>query len=101
LGGTLAENQSEIKKANKYTLSEEDAFALLYPNKPFDKTTLQRLNSRLTKLLEEYIVVVQRTNDNWKQSFALLQFYNERNLNNLFENQLKTVQKEHHAQPYR
>lgn len=103
LGGKLEENQMGIgmESIEKYTISEEDAFAVVYPDKVFEKTTLQRLNSRLTKLLEEYIVVVQRTNDNWKQSFALLQFYNERNLNNLFENHLKALQKEHHAQPYR
>lgn len=105
LGGILEENvaKEEIDAENgvKYTVSEENAFAALYPNRAFDKTILQRLNSRLTKLLEEYIVVVYRTNDDWKQSFALLQFYNERNLNNLFENHLKILQKEHREQPYR
>jgi hypothetical protein len=110
LGANLDKNDESTEKQaktlendtnTKYDLNENDAFAFVYPDKTFDKATLQRLSSRLTKLLEEYIVQVQRTPDAWKHSFALLQFYNERGLNHSFENHLKAVQKEQDILPYR
>ena len=104
LGGNLLKNEENAANEDetaKYDLDEETAFAYVYPDKTFDKAMLQRLNSRLLKLLEAYIVVVQRSPDAWKHSFALLQFYNERGLNTLFENHLKPLQKEQDALPHR
>jgi hypothetical protein len=92
---------SATAEPNGYAFAEEDAFAVACPDKSYDRSALQRLNSRLTKLLEEFVIVQQRTSDDWHQSFALLQFYNQRNLNTLFENHLKTVQKEQAAHAYR
>ena len=72
--------------------SANEAFAAAYPQKKYDHEALIKINSRLLRLLEQYIVYLQSNADEWQQKFALLQFYNARNLTNLFESTLRVMQ---------
>jgi hypothetical protein len=46
-------------------------------------------------------VVKMRLNDDWHARFALMQFYNQNNLNNFYESQIKTIEASHNSQTIR
>lgn|GEM_PF-1428341 len=76
----------EIDKTRTKTLFND-----LYPGHPFDKRTLNRLNSRLFRLVEKFVTVEQLKKEPFKAQGLLLDYYIEKGLSTHVESKLRRL----------
>ena len=60
---------------NVEQLSAEEAFQFHFPKEPFDRVLINKLNSQLFKLVENFLAHQQLEQNDFEKGFQLLQFY--------------------------
>ena len=84
------------KNENNWTnpnFSYENIFKLLHPNQKFDKTAVTKAFSALYKLLETYILIKKNVSDELSENIQLLGYYNQFNLDELYKDKEKELEK--------
>lgn len=71
--------------------TDEDLFALLYPNQVYDKAKIHRARSFAFDVLEQFIIFESMQSQVIPQRFCLLEFYTERDFPKLYEGEEKTL----------
>ncbi len=78
----------------------ENIFKQLFHQTPFNDLKLRHVASDLTKLMESFIVQQEFNKNPYHQKQLLLQFYNERNLDKHFSQNISNAQKLIDKHPY-
>ncbi len=76
-------------------------FKHLFPDQDFDQALLNKLNSQLYKLVENFLAHQQLEADDFAKDLHLLHFYNESMLSKHFAGTLKRLEKSLHQSPGR
>lgn len=74
-------------------LHKDHLFEQLFPKQKFSDTKMRLLMSKLTKLVEGFLVQQQFKEQTQEQDYLLLTAYGERHLDKLFNSQLQKAQK--------
>lgn len=74
-------------------INKEKVFKKLFGGKKFDDNKLSKIMSELTKLIEEFIVMLQLKTNRFQHKLELLKFYNERNLEKYYLQIEKEIEK--------
>ena len=82
-------------------LEREQLFNLLYPKEIFDEKKIRYVVSDLTKLLEDYILLLEFKKDPILHKHFLLKSYSERNIEKYFLQTLEETSLVHQKSPYR
>ena len=72
-------------------LNAEACFNFHFPDKTFDKAVVNKLNSQLFKLLENFLSHKQLENDNFEKDYQLLQYYEREMLHKHYESTFKRL----------
>lgn len=83
------------------TLSKEQIFKKLYPNKTFNDGLLRVLVREFTQMTEEYLLILKMRAEKFEQKKMLTQIYNDRNLYGFFEKETQKLLKDLNKNPYR
>lgn len=74
-------------------LSKEAVFAKIYPKETFKDVRVRELMSGLSKHLENYLILIEQTEEEFYTQLALLKQYRKRKLDNLYRLQAKQIEK--------
>ncbi len=85
-----------VKNENNWSdpnCTYEQIFTLLHPNEEFDKTLVTKAFSALYKHLETYILIKKNVADELSDNIQLLSYYNQFNLNELYKDKERELEK--------
>ncbi|MCB0819231.1 MAG: hypothetical protein KDC13_01315 [Bacteroidetes bacterium] len=82
-------------------LNKEEFFAKHYPDEVFEEQKLRYLQSDLTKLLEEFLTILEFQQDKFRKKYYLMQSLNKRNQDKYFLQELESVRQLNNKEPYR
>ena len=75
-------------------INKEKVFQHLFPGRPYSNDTLASLMSKLTRLVEEYLLILDLQDDAFERKKRLIRIYGKRNQFDFFEKGTKELLKE-------
>ena len=82
-------------------LEKEKIFKKLFPNQAFSDVKLRQLRSKLSKIIEEYLIYLEFQKDEFRKKKLLTEIYGKRNLYVEFKRGTENLLWELEKQPYR
>ncbi len=90
-----------LKGNGKKTVTKEDAWRKIAPNRPYDDVRMRKYLSDLLKLVEQYLTQAQFEEDDIQQSIYLLQAIGKKDIPKLEKTGIRSVKKSIDKMPYR
>lgn len=75
-------------------LTKEFLFEVINPGKKYDDSLFQKYLSRINKLAEEYLGIIESRNDHYKKEIKILYQLSKRDLREIYSRKLKEFEKE-------
>ena len=77
---------------NQDSINKKAVFKVLFGKEPFKDVKVREQMSALRKLIEGFLIYIEQNKNDYYNNLALLKQYRKRNLGNLFQQQVKTLQ---------